>query len=189
MTDRVADIWGTRTPHAAGTAWPVRVDQYLAPATPEADVTWYQSACVLCSNGCGMDVGVRDGRIVGVRGRAADRVNRGRLGPKGLFGWQTNHAGNRLTEPLIRHDGQLPPATWDAAMELILVRSRQVLNEQGRPALTFHTSGQHVLEGHYTIAPVARGGRSSPDQGGGRGGRPPADPRRDERGTAERHPA
>ena len=57
MTDRVADIWGTRTPHAAGTAWPVRVDQYLAPATPEADVTWYRSACVLCSNGCGMDVG------------------------------------------------------------------------------------------------------------------------------------
>jgi hypothetical protein len=34
------------------------------------------------------DIGVKDGRIVGVRGRAIDRINHGRLGPKGLFGWQ-----------------------------------------------------------------------------------------------------
>jgi ferredoxin-nitrate reductase len=162
MTDRVADIWGTRTPHPAGTAWPVRVDQYLAPATPEADVTWYQSACVLCSNGCGMDVGVLDGRIVGVRGRAADRVNRGRLGPKGLFGWQANHAGNRLTEPLIRHDGQLRPATWDEAMDLVVERSRQVLNEQGPLGMGFYTSGQLFLEDYYTISLVVRGGIGTP---------------------------
>ncbi|HTM90768.1 MAG TPA: hypothetical protein VL095_00010 [Flavisolibacter sp.] len=29
---------------------------------------WVQSACLLCSNGCGMDTGVKDGRITGVRG-------------------------------------------------------------------------------------------------------------------------
>lgn len=38
------------------------------------------------SNGCGMDVGVKNGRVVGVRGRVTDRVNKGRLGPKGLNG-------------------------------------------------------------------------------------------------------
>lgn len=31
-----------------------------------------------------MDIGVKDGKVVGVRGRTADRVNKGRLGPKGL---------------------------------------------------------------------------------------------------------
>jgi anaerobic selenocysteine-containing dehydrogenase len=46
---------------------------------------WVQSACVLCSNGCGMDIAVKDGKMVGVRGRANDRVNHGRLGPKGLL--------------------------------------------------------------------------------------------------------
>ena len=56
----------------------------------EAVVRWVQSACVLCSNGCGLDIGVEDGRIVGVRGRGVDRVNRGRLGPKGLHGWEAN---------------------------------------------------------------------------------------------------
>lgn len=31
-----------------------------------------------------MDIGVKDGKMVGVRGREDDRVNKGRLGPKGL---------------------------------------------------------------------------------------------------------
>ena len=83
MADRIADIWGDRTPHGRGTPWPVRVDQFLDEGVPESEVEWFQSACVLCSNGCGLDIGVKDGRIVGVRGRADDRVNHGRLGPEG----------------------------------------------------------------------------------------------------------
>lgn len=46
----------------------------------DAKFVWY-------SNGCGMDIGVKDGKVVGVRGRAVDRVNKGRLGPKGLYGY------------------------------------------------------------------------------------------------------
>jgi NADH dehydrogenase/NADH:ubiquinone oxidoreductase subunit G len=69
----------------------------------ERDVErWVQSACVLCSNGCGVDIGVREGKIVGVRGRESDRVNRGRLGPKGLHGWEANDSPDRLQRPLIR---------------------------------------------------------------------------------------
>lgn len=82
--DRIADIWGGRTPHHAGTAWPERVDGFLAGGATEAAVDrWVRSACLLCSNGCGLEIAVADGRIVGVRGRGADRVNHGRLGPKG----------------------------------------------------------------------------------------------------------
>ena len=83
--DSISDIWGARTPYEART-WPARVDQ----RTTEPVDGWVQSACVLCSTGCGLDIGVRDGRIVGVRGREVDRVNHGRLGPKGLHGWSAN---------------------------------------------------------------------------------------------------
>ncbi|MFB4315306.1 molybdopterin oxidoreductase family protein [Actinomadura sp. 21ATH] len=162
MTDRVADIWGTRTPHAAGSPWPVRVDRYLDPGVPENEVDWVQSACVLCSNGCGMDIGVRDGRIVGVRGRAADRVNQGRLGPKGLFGWQGNGSPDRLTRPLVRRDGELRPASWDEAMDLIVERSRAVMAEQGRLGMGFYDSGQLFLEDYYTLAVIVRAGIGTP---------------------------
>jgi ferredoxin-nitrate reductase len=78
--DSIEDIWGPRTPYRH--VWPTRVDE----ATDEQPEKWVQSACVLCSNGCGLDIGVKDGKVVGVRGRATDRVNHGRLGPKGLHG-------------------------------------------------------------------------------------------------------
>lgn len=78
--DSIKDIWGRRTPYKH--EWPVRVDE----AKDEEPEKWVTSACVLCSNGCALDIGVKNGRVVGVRGRATDRVNKGRLGPKGLHG-------------------------------------------------------------------------------------------------------
>src|SRR3982751_71049 len=110
----IDDIWGQRTPYTG--EWPVRVDERVE-TIPDH---WVPSACLLCSNGCGIDIGVKEGRIVGVRGRATDRVNHGRLGPKGLHGWEANDAADRLTQPLVRRDGRLVPTTWDEAMEAIV---------------------------------------------------------------------
>src|SRR5215218_1843654 len=131
MNDRIADIHGERTPHARGTVWPARVDEHLEEGVTEADVDrWVQSACVLCSNGCGCDIAVKDGRMVGIRGRVDDHVNHGRLGPKGLYAsWQGLEARDRLTTPLVRRDGELVPASWDEAMSLVVERSRALLDE------------------------------------------------------------
>src|SRR3978361_2213633 len=92
----IANIWGERTPYSG--EWPVRVDYQLE----EEPERWVQSCCVLCTNGCALDIGVKGNRIVGVRGRKEDRVNRGRLGPKGLHAWVANHSPDRLTKPLVR---------------------------------------------------------------------------------------
>jgi ferredoxin-nitrate reductase len=105
-----------------------------------------------------MDIAVADGRMVGVRGRAHDRVNHGRLGPKGLYGWQANGSRERLTTPLVRRDGTLEPATWDEAMELVARRTREVVAESGPLATAFYTTGQLFLEDYYTLALVVRGG-------------------------------
>jgi anaerobic selenocysteine-containing dehydrogenase len=163
MADRIADPWGARTPLAAGGAWPERVDQYLGDGVAEQDVDrWVQSACVLCSNGCGLDIAVKDGRMVGVRGRAQDRVNHGRLGPKGLFGWQANNAPDRLTGPLLRQGGSLQPADWDTAMGLLVERSKEVLASHGGGAIGVYNSGQLFLEEYYTLAVLVRAGLGSP---------------------------
>jgi anaerobic selenocysteine-containing dehydrogenase len=65
-----------------------RIDTNLSiKSEPDA---WVHSACVLCANGCGLDIAVKDGRIVGVRGAADHPVNFGHLGPKGEHGWVAN---------------------------------------------------------------------------------------------------
>src|SRR3989440_4858868 len=122
-SDRTRDPWGSPAPFAQGAEWPVRVDQYLTVEPAEVQ-SWHPSACVLCSNGCGLDIGVAEGRIVGVRGRTGDRVNHGRLGPKGLYGWQAGNSPDRLTRPLVRRGGALVETGWDEAMDLIVAGAR-----------------------------------------------------------------
>lgn len=155
---RVEKIWGERTPYGRGAEWPVRVDEHV---TAEVE-RWVQSACVLCSNGCGMDIGVAGGRIVGVRGRAEDRVNHGRLGPKGLYGWQANNSADRLTTPLVRRDGELRESTWDDAMGLVVERTRELLRERGPLSLGFYTTGQLFSEEYYALAKAVRAGLGTP---------------------------
>jgi anaerobic selenocysteine-containing dehydrogenase len=157
--DRIAEPWGSRTPYGPGETWPTRVDSYLADGLTETDVDhWAQSASILHSNGDGMDIAVRDGRIVGVRGRADDRVNHGRLGPKDLFGWQANNSPDRLTRPLVRRDGELVDTDWDTAMDAVVGRVRELLDEQGPSAIGFYTTGQLFIEDYYTLGLIAHGG-------------------------------
>ena len=158
--DSIADIWGDRTPHYDD--WPERIDERSID-TPER---WVQSACVLCSNGCGMDIGVKDGKIVGVRGRGVDRVNLGRLGPKGLHGWIANDSPDRLTTPLIRRNGRLEAASWDEAMELIVERSQSIQQQRTSGAIGFYTSGQLFLEEYYTLGVIGKAGLGTPHMDG-----------------------
>src|SRR5688500_20211721 len=126
MTDRIAEPWGTQTPYARDAPWPVRVDAYLRDGITADEVAWVPTASILHSNGDALDIAVKDGRMAGVRGRADSRVNRGRLGPKDLFGWQANASPDRLTRPLIRCDGELVEGDWDAAMAAMVRRSREL---------------------------------------------------------------
>lgn len=157
--DRIAQPWGSRTPYARGGTWPSRADTHLAEGVaPEGVERWVQAASILHSDGDAMDIAVKDGRMVGVRGRVVDRVNRGRLGPKDVFGWQANASADRLTRPLVRRDGQLTETDWDTAMELVAARSRDLLEQRGPGSIGFYTSGQLFLEEYYTLAVAARAG-------------------------------
>ncbi|MGA6205708.1 molybdopterin oxidoreductase family protein [Nocardia testacea] len=156
--DRIAEPWGTRTPYRPGHQWPARVDMHLGEGLAAEDVEkWVQTASLLHSNGDALDIAVKNGRIVGVRGRAVDRVNRGRLGPKDLFGWQANSSPERLTRPLIRENGELVATDWDTAMARIVDHSKHLLAEHGPSAIGFYTSGQLFLEEYYTLGVIAHG--------------------------------
>lgn len=157
--DRVAHPWGERTPYGPGQQWPVRVDTHLAEGMTEAEVDrWVQTASILHSNGDGLDIAVAGDRICGVRGRADDRVNHGRLGVKDLYGWQANASPDRLTRPLVRENGVLVETDWDTAMDRIVGRTNELLEEQGPSAIGFYTTGQFFAEEYYTLGVIAHGG-------------------------------
>src|SRR4051812_18926422 len=168
MVDRIADPWGERTPYGPGETWPTRVDAFLGDDLGESDVdAWVQSASVLHSDGDAIDIAVKDGRIVGVRGRAMDRINHGRLDPKDLYGWQANNSPDRLTRPLVRENGRLVPADWDTAMGRIVDRSKQLLEGPGGWGhFGFYTTGQLFLEEYYTLGVIGKAGLGTPHMDG-----------------------
>ncbi len=144
-----------------------RVDTCLADGLTESDVdSWVQSASLLHSNGDAMDIAVQGGRIVGVRGGAEDRVNRGRLDVKDLYGWQANNSADRPTRPLVREGDGLVECDWDTAMGRIVDRSRELLAQPGGwGRFGFYTSGQLFLEEYYTLAVIGKAGIGTPPHG------------------------
>ncbi len=167
MVDRIANPWGERTPYGQGKDWPIRVDQFLEDGISEEEVDrWVQTASILHSNGDAYDMAVKDGRIVGVRGRGVDRVNKGRLDPKDLFGWQANNSPDRLTRPLVRKNGELVETSWDEAMDAIVQRSQELLEEKGPLAFGFYTTGQLFLEEYYTQGVIGKAGLGTPHMDG-----------------------
>lgn len=166
--DRIADIWGSRTPFAQGEEWPVRIDQRLDDGLVDSDIDrWVQSACTLCSNGCACDIAVKDGRMVGIRGRSGDIVNHGRLGPKGLFGATAGISNpDRLSRPLVREGDRLVESDWETAMARIVSRSRELLESKGPLSHAFYTSGQLFLEEYYALAILGKAGIGTPHMDG-----------------------
>ena len=103
LEGRLSDIWGPRTPYGRGDVWPTRVDQLLEPGVDASGVEWVQSACVLCSNGCGLDIAVGDGQPLGLAmtyggpgvGLFCCKQKYSRLAPGRLVGLTTDAKGNR----------------------------------------------------------------------------------------------
>jgi ferredoxin-nitrate reductase len=167
LTDRIKEPWGERSPFGAGEGWSRRVDQFLEEGLTEVEVDrWVQTASILHSNGDALDIAVKDGRIVGVRGRGVDRVNKGRVDPKDLFGWQANNSEDRLKRPLVRENGELVEANWEDAMGRIVERSKELLEEKGPLAIGFYTTGQLFLEEYYTLGVISKAGLGTPHMDG-----------------------
>ncbi|OAO11496.1 molybdopterin oxidoreductase family protein [Staphylococcus cohnii] len=134
-----------------------RIDQNIY-SQGEVD-KWVYSTCGLCSVGCGSYIAVKNNEIVGIKGNGNHPINRGRLGPKGENQWYANQAPDRLKTPLIRNlDGDLEPATWDEAMNLIVNKADQSIKEKGKNSVSIYSTGQGFFEDYYTIAKIGRAG-------------------------------
>ena len=91
----------------------------LMPKVTESPTKEVATTCTYCGVGCGMYLGVRDGKVMSVRGKREDTVNNGFLCVKGRFGFDFIHHKDRLKSPLIKKNGKFVPVSWDEALELV----------------------------------------------------------------------
>ena len=114
------------------------------------------TVCPYCGTGCGVVLDVAGDRIVGARGDPDSPVSNGSLCVKGQFGWHFVHSDERLTEPLIRRDGELEPASWEEALDLVAQRLGAIKRDQGPDAMVFWSSARATNEANYVFQKLAR---------------------------------
>jgi len=124
-------------------------------ATRVAD-TWVKTTCGYCSVGCGMLVGVKNGKAVTVRGNPDHPVNLGKLCPKGLSEHHILTAPGRATQPLLRKDGKLTPVSWDEALDTMVERFTAIQEKYGRESLGVVGTGQLLTEEFYTLGKLVQ---------------------------------
>ena len=111
-----------------------------------------ETICPYCGVGCGMYLGIRDDRIVSVRGNRENPANKGRLCVKGRFGIaEFVHHQERLTTPLIRREGKLVEASWDEALDLVTGKLADY-----REQVAVISSAKCTNEDNYIIQKFAR---------------------------------
>ena len=132
-------------------------------AAPGLDprLTWTKAPCRFCGVGCGVMVGVKEGKVLAVAGDELSPVNRGLLCIKGYSLPGVLYGEDRLTHPLIRTNGTLKQASWDEALSLIAARFQETLAAHGPTAVAMYGSGQWTLSDGYVASKWFRAGMGS----------------------------
>ena len=117
---------------------------------------WVATTCGYCSVGCGIEVGVKDGKAIAARPLVSHPVNRGKLCPKGLSEHYILDAENRAKYPLLRKNGKLVRVGWDEALGVMVERFRAVQAKYGPDSLGVLSTGQLVTEEFYALGKLVQ---------------------------------
>ncbi len=127
------------------------------PALADSGMAWHKSVCRFCGIGCGVMLGIKDGKPVAVKGDAENGINKGLLCVKGFYLHKVITAKGRLLYPLVRKNGELVQASWDEAMELITSKFQEAVKQHGPDAVAFYGSGQGTTEETYLANKLFKG--------------------------------
>ncbi len=127
---------------------------------------WIKTTCGYCSVGCGMLIGVKDGKAVAARGNPDHPVNLGKLCPKGLSEHHILAAPGRARQPLLRKNGVLVPVSWEEALSTMVARIAALQAKHGPASLGVVGTGQLLTEEYYTLGKLVQLGFRTPNNDG-----------------------
>ena len=110
-----------------------------------AGLEWHKSVCRFCGTGCGVQLGVKDEKLVALRGDPEHPTTKGLVCAKALFLPKIVYSDDRLQKPQIRKDGELVDATWEEAMTLVADKFAKAIKKDPN-SVAYYGSGQCLSE-------------------------------------------
>jgi anaerobic selenocysteine-containing dehydrogenase len=121
--------------------------------------SWKSTACILCSQNCGIEVQVDARRLVRFRGDRAHPMSRGYTCEKALRLDYYQNGRDRLTSPLRRRpDGTFEPIDWDTAIAEIAERFAHIRDTHGGESIFYYGGGG---QGNHLGGAYARATRAA----------------------------
>jgi nitrate reductase NapA len=125
------------------------------------EITYGRAQCRFCGVGCTVLAGIRNGKVVAIKGDADSPINFGRLCIKGYSLPHIMYGGagkERLTKPLVRQaDGSYKEVSWDEALDLVAEKFVENIKKYGKDSVAWYGSGQNTTEEAYAANKLFKG--------------------------------
>ncbi len=121
---------------------------------PQSKAT--RTVCAYCGVGCQLDLISSGGKIVGVE-PAPGPANDGLLCVKGKFGYNFIDSPRRLTQPLIKENGEFREASWEEAVALVVKKIKETKETKGGQSIAGLSSARCTNEENYLFQKLFRG--------------------------------
>jgi assimilatory nitrate reductase catalytic subunit len=112
--------------------------------------------CCFCGQQCGIQLKVRENRVIGFEPWEEFPFNRGMLCPKGVKRYMQGNHPDRLLDPLLRAPDGFRRATWDEALEFTARRLHELQEKYGRDAVAVYGGASLTTEKAYLMGKFAR---------------------------------
>ncbi len=118
---------------------------------------WEHAICRYCGVGCGMMLGIKEDKIIKVKGDKNYPVNKGVLCIKGLTVLEVLYSDERAQTPLIKKDNKFESCTFDHAYSLIAEKIKDVIKKHGKDAVALYVGAQMYTEEMYIANKLFKG--------------------------------
>jgi assimilatory nitrate reductase catalytic subunit len=112
--------------------------------------------CCFCGQQCGIQLKVRENRVIGFEPWEEFPFNRGKLCPKGVKRYLQNNHPDRLLDPLMRDSTGFRKASWDEALSFTARRIREIQQKYGNDAVAIYGGASLTTEKSYLVGKFAR---------------------------------
>lgn len=120
-------------------------------------IDWTKAPCRFCGVGCGILVGVQNGKAVAVKGDPNSSVNKGMLCVKGYHQTMCISSADRLTKALVKKHGKYVETSMEEALDLVAAKMKETIDRHGKDAVAMYTSGQSTIPEGYVASKLMKG--------------------------------
>jgi assimilatory nitrate reductase catalytic subunit len=112
--------------------------------------------CCFCGQQCGIQLKVRENKIIGFEPWEEFPFNHGMLCPKGVKRYMQSNHPDRLLSPMMRTDTGFRSATWDQALDFTASHIKGIQSKYGKDAFAIYGGASLSTEKSYLLGKFAR---------------------------------